>query len=222
MKRTSLLFLILTIFVSPTASAGLIFTFDQANYIVQPGATVETQIFLTQTNPDTVLTTDGLFSGGVRVFFNDTPPTDPATVLSLADIQPSAAFDDLLLGPDLSLDPGISAGFVDSVADPFAPITGNSLLLGTLTFTAGNVPGEVTYLRATDFDPFTDDLISGWGIALDAQITDGFATITTSAITNSTVPEPSSALIFGFAIACLAFRRFRRKFESCAHLRSVA
>ncbi len=222
MKRTALLLLMLTMLTSPSASAALIFSFDQANYVVQPGATVETQIFLTQTNPDTVLTTDGLFTGGVRVFFNDTPPTDPATVGSLADIQPSAAFDDMLLGPDLSLDPGISAGFVDSVAGPFAPIFGNSILLGTLTFTAGSVPGEVTNLRATDFDPSTADLVSGWGMELDALTTDGFATITTSAITNSSVPEPSSAVIFGFAIACLAVLRFRKQCVCPAHARSVA
>ena len=45
-------------------------------------------------------------------------------------------------------------------------IKGNSILLGTFKFTAGSVAGEVTHLRATDFDSLFDETITDNGVVL--------------------------------------------------------
>ena len=82
-----------------------------------------------------------------------------------------------------------------------------------MTFHAGNVPGEVTNLLITDFDPLLDDTISGVsGISLDDMIVDGTATITVSA-----VPEPSSGVLFGLLLPVAAWWR-KRSSGQLAHL----
>lgn len=194
MRIPFLLCLTLVAFCSKT-SADIIYTFDQSSYTVAPGGTLDVQVFLQQNGADTILTDEGLLSGGVRVFFDKAPvPTDPAQALALSDITPNPLLDDTLLGATLDLDSGASAGFVDSVDDIFSPLFGDSILLGTFTFTAGSVDGEVTSLRATDFDLLFDDTVAGDFSALDTSINDGFATITVS---SAAVPEPSSFALLG-------------------------
>ena len=204
-----LAFLIAILSLSPLAYGDLIYSFGQSDYEVGAGELVDVSVFLTQTGDisgDPVdLSTSGLFNGAVRVFFDDNPPSDRAQVLNESDISPNPLFDDTLFGPTIELDPGISAAMSDSVDDVFAPILGNRILIGTLTFSAGQIEGEVTNLRATDFGPL-DDVIAGDDdfTTLDAFIGDGFATITVSS-----VPEPNSMLLTG--VACLLFSARRRR-----------
>ncbi|MEM7311515.1 MAG: hypothetical protein AAF497_00045, partial [Planctomycetota bacterium] len=131
----NILALCLILLLAESATAGLTFTFDQSNYEVAPNATVQVQIYLEQTDAagdPADLTVDGLVSGGVRVLFDENPPTDRAEVLNEFDITPNVDFDDTLLGPELELLPGTSAAFVDGVDDFFSPLTGTRILLGTM------------------------------------------------------------------------------------------
>ena len=201
--------LCLTGFLSRPATADIIYAFDQSNYEVAPNGTVDVSVFLRQIAPsagDPVdLGGDGIVSGGVRVFFNDTPPSDRAEVLALTDISPNPLFDEAFLGADFDLDPGVSAGFVDSVDDVFSPLTGSSILLGTFRFTAGSIAGEVTNLLATDFSGF-DETVGGdlAFTSLDNFIGQGTATITVAAA----VPEPSTFLMLaGIFVIGLGYRR---------------
>ncbi|MEM1165513.1 MAG: hypothetical protein AAGI30_04405 [Planctomycetota bacterium] len=194
---------------STPAHADLFFEFDQANYEVLPGQTVDVRVLLSQVGPIDAdpadLTVDGLFSGGVRVFFNITPPSDPAVVASLDDITPNRAFDDTLLGEELFLDPGQSAALIDSIDDIFAPLTGTNILLGTFRFTAGDVVGEVTNLRADDVvgGTFTENVSGGADFAaLDDFIAPGFATITV-------VPAPGACVLACLGGLTLGARRRR-------------
>ncbi|WP_286764952.1 MULTISPECIES: hypothetical protein [Rhodopirellula] len=203
-------FLLLTLFVTgcvsaQNASASLVFRFDSATYSVAPGGTVDISVSLIQTSPTTVLTDEGLIAGGVRVFFDDPTPADPATVQSIPDITINPAFDDSLLGADVDVDANVSAGFEDSVDDILSPIIGNEIFLGTFAFTAGNSPLETTQLRATDFSAGGNN-IAGDFTVLDAFIADGFASITTTA---TAVPEPSSAIIC-LLVAAARLTRKRR------------
>jgi hypothetical protein len=179
------------------------FVFDQANYDVAPGGTVAVHVFLREmlgpVSPS-VLDTEGLSSAGVEVSFNNAPlPTDPAKVLDTFGIIPNPLFDG---SGGMGLVNGISAGFhmeIFASSPVVLPTGGPSVfdaLLGTFIFTAGVVPGEVTHLVATDFNPLFDDNITGLSNVLDSLISDGFATITV-------VPEPSGLLLA--AISALGF-----------------
>jgi hypothetical protein len=139
MFRSSLVLVAVLLLPISLASADIIYEFGQSNYNVSVGGTVDVEIFLSQNDPlgtDPInLSMDGLASAGLRVFFNDTPPTDPAAVLSLADIAPSALFDNMFVDATLDLVPGESAAFADSVDFFSPPIPGPRILLGTLRFT---------------------------------------------------------------------------------------
>lgn len=210
MLRTAFVGLLVWLGTAPLASAAIVYEFGQANYDVAAGQRINVDLFLVQTDvgSDPVnLSVDGLFSGGVRVFFDDTPPTDPAGVRSLADILPNPSFDDTFIGETLDLVPGVSAGFSDAIDNFDAPIRGSRIFLGTFAFTAGNVIGETTNLRATDFDSrFSDVLANDLGATeLDNLIQPGFATITVTA-----VPEPSGVIVVGVGLSCLITLRRRR------------
>lgn len=209
MFGSRLFYFVLTSFVTPTmASAALVYSFGQSNYTVAPGETVIVDVFLQQTDTTTILTDEGLIGGGVRVFFDDSAPTEPAQVLSKTDIIPNPAFDDTFLGADLILDAGVSAGFEDSIHDTLSPLVGSRILLGSFVFTAGTIGGEVTNLTATDLRT-GDQNVAGDFTGLDSMISNGAATITVDA---TAVPEPGSfALISVLGIVSMAVRSRRRR-----------
>jgi hypothetical protein len=79
--------------------------------------------------------------------------------------------------------------------------------LGTFRFTAGNVPGETTPIRATEFDPGLSIFVTGDTKPLDASpIPDARATITV-------VPEPGTLALL--AVAVLAGFAWRIKRGAC-------
>ena len=196
------------------------YVFDQTNYSVAPGGTVVVNVSLRETlgvGDTSLLNTEGLLGAGLLVRF-DVPaiPSDRAEVLASADFDPQVGFD----GPILkNLVPASSAGFTAAIniTSPAVPATGGpttfETLLGSFTFTAGLVPGEVTNLLATDWDTGTDDTITNLTLTiLDGQIDDGAATITVQGSLPVAVPEPASiALWLMFAAASLiAIRRRTR------------
>lgn len=187
------------------ATADLVYAFDQDNYDVAVGETVAVDIFLAQREPtsdDPIdLTVDGLISGGVRVFFNDNAPEDPAQVLSAEDVVPNPLFDDTFVGLTLDLVPRESVGFADGVET--TPLRGERILLGTVQFTAGNTIGAVTHLRAERFSMRENSLAGDLAAtSLDGITNSGFATITVTA-----VPEPSPVILLAMVAAGMACYR---------------
>ena len=203
-----LTFFIVLLFMSSQAQADIVYQFDATNYSVAPGATVDVEVFIVQTgnttNDPVDLSTDGLESAAVRVFFDGNPPTDRAEVLSTGNITFNPQFDDSVL-EESDVMPGISAGLADSINFVANPVTGTNILVGTFTFTAGLVPGEVTNLRATDFGDFDDTIAGDANLTpLDDIIVDGVATITVTAI-----PEPGSMIFLAGIGLVIGLRRRR-------------
>lgn len=207
MMLRTLLVVTCMLMLHASSQAALVYTFDQSDYLVAPGDTVDVQVFLTQTDTTSILTDEGLSSAGVRVEFDLNQPIDRAEVLSLSNIISNPAFDEndpLFTGSELV--PGHSAGLFDGISFLGTPVVGNSVLLGTFTFTSGAIGGEVTNLRATDFSAFTETVSGVVGTPLDGMIGDGLATITVSAI-----PEPSSVAMIGAAAVLVCLRRRRAR-----------
>lgn len=159
--------------------------------------------------------TDGLLGGGLLVQVIAPLPASPAQVRSPSAIQGNSAFDVIQL-PQLPA-PGVanSAGLLELASNPvFGSITSLTatsetvlLPLGTFTFTAGNVPGEVSDLEAmnTTIDGVTPSAnnVTASGIVLDPLLQPGSATIT---VLGAAVPEPSGAalVVIGLVGAAIA------------------
>jgi hypothetical protein len=203
--------------VNSAPAATIAYVFDQSNYVVAPGGTVNVDVHLREiigVGERSVLATDGLIGAGVRVFFDDPIPGSPAGVLSLTDISGNAQFD--LLPPLTDLGPpALSAGllqFVDIVSPPVLASGGPTtfeILLGTFTFTAGATAGEVTAIRAVDFG-LSDDTVTGALVTLDALIATGNTTITVQGA-SAAVPEPNSVVLVGAGVFALLAQRVRRR-----------
>lgn len=111
MHRIHFICLLFILVSQPLAVAGLVLEFGEDDYVVSPNQIVEVDVFLVQDDPtgDPVdLSVDGLISAGISVFFDTTPPSDPATVPDLPSIMPDPAFNDTTLAAELFLDPGVS------------------------------------------------------------------------------------------------------------------
>jgi hypothetical protein len=202
------------------------YVFDQANYTVAPGGTVPVTVSIRETfdpQTDTALLapgTDGLIGGGVLVQVVPPLPSSPAQVKSTGAIQGNSAFS-VALVPQLPA-PGVpnSAGLLELASGPvFGTVTSQSassetvnLPLGTFTFTAGVVPGEVNNLVAmnTTIDGMTPSAnnVTLSGVVLDPLIQPGTATIT---VAGSVVPEPSGLMLVLLAGLCGPAARWRRK-----------
>ncbi len=181
------------------------FTFDQSVYEVQAGQTVTVSVYLYETvtsGTTSVLATEGLITAGVRLSYSSTP-SDPATISGMT------AGSSFTNEPGLDSAEFLTAGEVSAggtgAANPigglqlstFTPdygtvVAGTSnkeyqILLGTVTFTAGDVVGETTTIKASDL--FTNasltDTTTDWGTVLDSSIWAGTADIVV-------VPEPAS------------------------------
>jgi hypothetical protein len=189
------------------------YVLSQENYSVSPGGTVAVTVYLQETvsgGDVSILAPEGvgLVGAGVSVFQNDAPqPTDPARVLGVSDVSAPLSYEFVtptveLIGAKLSL---------FNLDEDYPPVHGEEyapgvfrLELGTFRFTAGAVVGELTPIRATDYDPFFDDVVTPAGLALDGSISEGRATIVT-------VPEPGAWALLCAAVAALAFRRRRAR-----------
>lgn len=202
------------------------FVFDKSNYTVAPNGTVTVGVSLQETfNPQTdtpVLApgTDGLVGAGVQVQTVSPFPSSPASVKNITDINGAAAFSTFVL-PQLPV-PGTTtgAGLLELAPGAvFGTVTFSSPLLeivdlplGTFTFTAGGVPGQVTTLSALNTTiapgvPSSNNVTTS-GIVLDPLIAPGSATIT---VVGSVVPEPSGLALVFVGLVGFAGRRLRRK-----------
>jgi len=192
MALSSVVLLVLLQFAAP-AEASYIFQLTdsagvaQNNFVIGSiGQTVDVNVWLKQTDPDTLLTDEGLYSAGVKLTYGS---PGAAAVSSVDDIARNPAFDD----PGAFLrDVGGGYSTLDmAVSDPFSPVfpqlsTPDGIWLGTFKFTGLSL-GSV---QITAFDnPGIDNTLTGLGTLLDPNIGSVQATV-------STVPEPSGLAIF--------------------------
>jgi hypothetical protein len=183
---------------SPPQKVRLQYFFDRANYSVGPGGVVAVTVFLRETfNPSTGSSllapgTDGLISGAVLIQVGYPIPTRPAQVKTTSAITGNPGFDFAII-PQLPVPTfANSAGIVELSANPvFGEVGSRSatcetvlLALATFTYTAGPVPGEVTYLTAmnTEVNPRMpgETIVTASGVALDSLLQPASATITVS------------------------------------------
>lgn len=197
--------------LSASANADIFYSFDKDNYIAAPGGVVSVKVMLSFTGDDLTaindpVTLNGLATGAVRLLRFGALPTEPARILSSADVVPNSAdFDSglplidwvsaadagLWVDRDIAHDQGV-----------FADASGN-ILLGTFKVTAGTVAGEATTFRAADYDPDTGSTQTTpfFGPGLDPSIGEALFTVTV-------VPEPLSVSLL--AAPLLLLRRRRR------------
>jgi len=206
-RAFALLPLICLALAGPAQAASMYeFTFDQAVYTVTPGETVTVEVYLYETvtaGTTSVLATEQLSDTGVRISYDSsTSPTDPATV---TDIQAASAFTDepydfadtytgsemQTMGGTGAANPvaGISVSSDSPVApDPVPDTDGKeyAVLIGTVTFTAGDVVGETTTIKASDLFTNTQDTFTAYPYhhVLDSSIWSTTAQI-------MVVPEPA-------------------------------
>ena len=191
------------------------FVFEQSNFNVTEGSTVDIDFLLreTITGGETARLAvgggDGLFFYGVNADFSIFTGTAGSTVASDADVAINAIFDD----PDSSVD--LLAGSVDILGGTedsdeginVAPVSPNvfEVNLGTITVTAGDV-GSVTTISLADHT----NTAAVFTLFTDGTIIDDIATYGSTDVTVVAVPEPTSALILA-GIAGIGLIQRRRK-----------
>ncbi len=202
--------------LADTARADLAYrwVFDADSYVVAPGEKFAVKVYLEEAggasdvgilNPDSGV---GMFGLGVGVFFGDAPqPTDRAAVLATSDILANLVFNDTAGHKRELFADYASLIEVSTAENPIYGelVSGNTyrLLAGTFMFTAGDVPGETTLIRAADNSSHDSSISLGFDI-LDQSIGEGRAMITT-------VPEPSSLVLMGIVAVCLGGWQVRRR-----------
>jgi hypothetical protein len=180
------------------AKSKLQYFFDRAHYVVGPEQKVDICISLQETfNPRTSSSllapgSDGLIQGGIVVEISSPMPTCPAAVRSTAAIAGNAEFDFAAISLLPVPHSANGAGILELSTRPvFGEVVSRNessetvlLTLGTFTFTAGRVPGEVTFLNAVVPDGLAltpgEINVTSSGVGLDNLIQEGSAMITIS------------------------------------------
>jgi hypothetical protein len=179
-------------------TARLQYFFNQAIYSAEPGGMVAVTVSIRETfdprcgpsllAPDT----DGLISGGVLVLITPPLPTRAARVRSTSDISGNPGFDLVSVAHAPAPDSANGVGLLElSARSPvFGEVVSRSaycetvlLPLGTFTFTAGKVQGEVTYLTAMLVPGIAvprDNNVTNSGFVLDPSLEPGSTMITVS------------------------------------------
>jgi hypothetical protein len=172
--------------------------FDRSHYVVAPEETVAVSVSLQETfNPSRSSSwlapgTDGLTQGGILVEVSTPMPTCPAAVRTTAAIAGNADFDFAIITVVPEEKSLKGAGILELSSKPvFGEIVSRNatsetvlLPLATFTFTAGKVPGEVTFLTAMVPEVLTltpgEINVTDSGVVLDRSIEVGTAMITVS------------------------------------------
>jgi hypothetical protein len=173
--------------------------FDRSTYAVAPDGTVTVTIAIQETfNPRdeaSLLTpgTDGLIRAGVVVQVGTPLPNHSASVRTTTAILGNPKFDLAVIARVPSSESPGSAGIEElSTKAVFGEVVSRSrtcetvlLPLGTFTFTAGKVPGEVTCLTALVSEEYPEasgeNNVTDSGVVLDPLIEPGSAMIVVSA-----------------------------------------
>lgn len=200
--------------VAGRAHAAIVYSFDQPTYTLTPGKSVTVPVSLEFTGSDApdLAGHGGLLSAAFRVVRIGTPPADPVIPTLIAGN--TADFNDpiltpLLLGPsstqagiwefaDLTRSTGVLGQSLDANT--------RSIPLGQVTFTAGSSPGE-TMFQAETYDPTLQTTVT-----FDAPSITLDASILTSTVTFTVVPEPGPGLALVAAAPMVFFgRRLSRR-----------
>lgn len=219
--------LIIVCALSPdSANAGLVFSFqfDQSNYNVSPGGTVDVGVILRQSGTADTGETNvlggtgavGMTGTGVLVTY----PTgaDDAQVQGTSDVSGNAAFDNFGFGPFIAVSAGSALLSQSTSGSPVlgTAVAGHSdtydLVLGTFRFTAGSVSGQVTPITASIplFPNANDNVAATDPPTPILVIADGGATITVTGGVVNPVPEPATlapALVAVMVVAAFGLRR---------------
>ena len=187
------------------------YVFDMSEYEVPLGGTVDVSIYLEETG-GTVFRDSGLIGAGVKVRFDNPPvPSNPAKIVTTADVTNISDFE---LEWAKSAEP--EAGYADLLLGTWDYVYGMEVApdvyripLGRFRFSAGTVLGEVTNIRATDYDPSSGDVVYYDNelnpVELDVLLNDATATITVT-------PEPGTLLLLVIAgLGLLNYAWCRRK-----------
>ncbi len=194
--RYGLALLVGLLVLATPAHADFVLTFDKTNYDVTVGGTVNVNVYLTETGTD-ILATEGLIGAGLLLNFNAPPSaTDPAQVVAIEPnpgVNPAAPDFDFLSTSIVPAGPGL-AGVAEldwglSINTFFPPMGGSSILIGTFTFAAGSVDGDVTNL-STGLSGLK--FVAGDGTDIDDTYGIGSTTATITTTTTTSVPEPAS------------------------------
>jgi hypothetical protein len=201
--RRIILLLVGLLAVSTQARGDFSLTFDQTSYTVDVGGSVNVKVFLTETGTN-LLTTEGLIGAGLQVKFNQpSSAIDPAQVVSInpnPSVNPNDPDFDFLSTSIIPASHGV-AGSAELdwglTINTFFPPTGqSSILIGTFTFVAGSLVGDVTNLES---DLSGLKFILGNGIDIDD--TNGISSTTASISTSSrAIPEPASVSLLALGI----------------------
>jgi hypothetical protein len=181
-----------------------VFLPNNASISVVTGTTFSLDVYLRETSNTNILSTDKLFSAGVRTTYSN--PANIVNVPNTTSIVRNPLFNDAGSFTPTINNPNF-AQFTAAVVDPNTDLVGSDLskriLLGTFTFATPGAANTSTTIQALDI-PGSDDMITGIGTSIDLQITP------TSLIINVTpVPEPASVLVIAGA-GMLAWRILRR------------
>jgi hypothetical protein len=167
---------------------------EQNHFVIGSiGRMIDVNVYLRQSDPDALLTEEGLYSAGVRLTYGS---PGIAEVLSVDNTAPNLAFDD-----PIALLKEVGSNYIAldmAVSDIFSPVfpqssTPDRIWLGTFTFTGLSL-GSVQ-ITAMD-NPDMDNTLTGLSTVLDSRIGSAQATI-------STVPEPSGLILLA-GVALLA------------------
>lgn len=174
-----------------------------------PGATGEVELYLIETTTgdsiSRLVDEDGLNSAQVSVLLTGTAPSDPAILTDA--IANESEFNDLF-GPTIGISPTSVSIYevldIEELTGPTGTDLGGgvrSVLLGSVTITAGSVVGETTSFSVED-DGLFDDTVTLLGIdPIDPLIAATSFDVTV-------VPEPASlALLCLGAFPLIARRR---------------
>jgi hypothetical protein len=203
------------------------FFFDRSNYTVVPGGTATVTIFVQETfkprDEESLLApgTDGLIRAGVVVQVGAPLPNQPAFVRTTAAILGNPGFDLAVVARMPSVESPGNAGIVELSTKPvFGEVVSRSpncetvlLPLGTFTFTAGKVLGDVTSLTAlvtADYpETCSENNVTDSGVVLDELIEPGIALI----VVSQKPPEaiPSSARSVADMLAAMSLDTVRLK-----------
>jgi hypothetical protein len=204
--------------LSGTAQAEFMFQFDQSSYEVTAGEAFDVQLYFVETGTS-ILNTLGLVSAATKLTYNEAPfASDPAQIGSLADVVYNPAFN-FTAGLELIQATGSSAGTVSLPLGTFTPVmpeaaTPDRILLGTFTFTAGSVVGEVTSLSASILANSTQTNFVTGGTnpqVLDSLISGGEARILVVPSGGVVIPEPTSVVMAGLGLSVALGSVIRRR-----------
>jgi len=191
------------------------FYFDQANYTVAPGSTVDMDLFLRETSSGgsiprlAVGNADGLFAFGVNVDFSSAVGGAASSIVSDADVAIDAIFDDFLanqvddLGTSTDIFGAVQSvnGYENAETSPGV----HEVHLATLTVTGGD-DGSVTDFVIADH---TDTAAAFTNFA-DFFVIDDIASYGSATVSVVAIPEPATAMLLFSGLAGVGLLRRRR------------